>query len=65
MADMLVVITKVVNELWPEYDKDGSGALDKEESKNLVESANYEMIDSLPFDEKKFEACFKNFEKDG
>ena len=30
MADFLVVITKVVNELWPEYDKDGSGALDKE-----------------------------------
>ena len=65
MADFLVVITKVVNELWPDYDKDGSGQLDREETKKFVQNTLSEMNDSGEFSEADFDACFKEFDKDG
>merc|ERR1712205_219656 len=36
MSDIDTVIAKVVEDIWGTYDKDNSGALDKEETKQFV-----------------------------
>ena len=36
MADIDAVIRKCVDDIWAEYDKDGSGALDRDETKKFV-----------------------------
>ena len=65
MADIDAVIRKCVDDIWAEYDKDGSGSLDKEETKKFVKNTLSEMNDSGEFSEADFEACFKEFDKDG
>ena len=46
MADLDAVIRKCVEDIWSEYDKDGSGALDRKETKNFVNNSLSEMNDS-------------------
>ena len=61
------VIKKCVDDIWAEYDKDNSGALDKDETKAFVKKTLCDMEggDGGEFSEEDFEACFKEFDKDG
>ena len=45
MSDIDTVIAKVVEDIWGTYDKDNSGALDKEETKQFVKDTLKEMAD--------------------
>ena len=54
-----------VDDIWAEYYKDNSSALDKEEIKKFVCNTLAEMNDSGEFSETDFEQCFKDFEMDG
>ena len=66
MADLDAVIRKCVEDIWSEYDKDGSGALDRKETKNFVNNSLSEMNDSgEQFSDADFDACFREFDKDG
>ena len=59
------VINKCVDDIWAEYDKDGNGHLDKEETKSFVKKTLAEMAGGEEFSDDDFEACFKEFDKDG
>ena len=45
MADIDAVISKCVDDIWREYDKDNSGELDREETKKFVSNTLKEMHD--------------------
>ena len=64
-ADIDQVIKKCVEDIWKEYDKDNSGALDKDETKKFVKNTLADMNDTGEFSEEDFEACFAEFDKDG
>ena len=64
-------LRQYVDEIWDEYDKDNSGALDREETKRFVTNMRY-VINILPKGDEKggvseadFEACFKLVDTDG
>ena len=59
------VIAKCVDDIWAEYDQDGNGNLDKEETKRFVKKTLSEMSGGEEFSDEDFEACFKEFDKDG
>ena len=62
------VIAKCVDDIWAEYDKDGNGNLDKEETKAFVKKTLVDMEQGQEggeFSDEDFEACFKEFDKDG
>ena len=61
------VISKCVDDIWAQYDKDGNGALDKEETKSFVKATLGEMSEdnNNEFSEDDFNACFAEFDKDG
>ena len=59
------VIEKCVNDIWQEYDKDGNGYLDKEETKAFVKNTLSEMNDNASIEDQDFEDTFKEFDKDG
>ena len=63
MADIDSVIRKCVDDIWAEYDKDNSGALDKDETKEFVKNTLSEMGINGEF-ETDFDACFAEFDKD-
>merc|ERR1712072_1580320 len=68
MSDIDTVIAKVVEDIWGTYDKDNSGALDKEETKQFVKDTLKEMADgddNDEFNEEDFNKCFEEFDKDG
>ena len=65
MTSIEEVIKKCVEDIWKEYDKDNSGALDKDETKKFVKNTLSEMNDSGEFSEEDFDSCFKEFDKDG
>ena len=67
MADSNIndVIKKCVDDIWAEYDKDGNGCLDKEETKAFVKNTLAEMQDKQDIEDKDFEETFKEFDKDG
>ena len=60
------VITKCVDDIWNQYDKDGNGHLDKEETRKFVQNTLVEMSGGSgdDFSDEDFEACFKEFDKD-
>merc|ERR1711966_475891 len=66
MSNIDAVIKKCVDDIWAEYDKDNSGALDKEETKAFVKKTLCDMegSDGGDFSEEDFDACFKGFDKD-
>ena len=43
MADIDAVIDKCIDDIWATYDKDGSGALDKDETRNFVKQTLTDM----------------------
>ena len=59
------VIEKCVNDIWEEYDKDGNGCLDKQETKAFVKNTLSEMNDNASIEEQDFDDTFKEFDKDG
>ena len=65
MSDIDAVIDKCVEDIWKNYDKDNSGALDKAETKEFVKNTLTEMGEGGEFSDGDFEACFKEFDKDG
>ena len=65
MSDIDSIIEKCIDDIWKTYDKDNSGFLDKQETKQFVKNTLSEMGESGEFSEQDFEACFKEFDKDG
>ena len=65
MGDIDQIIEKCIDDIWKNYDKDNSGFLDKEETKEFVKNTLNEMGETGEFAEQDFEACFKEFDKDG
>ena len=63
--DVDAVIDKCVEDIWKNYDKDNSGALDKGETREFVKNTLTEMGEGGEFGESDFDACFKEFDKDG
>ena len=55
----------VINQYWHKYDKDGSGELDKDETKKFVQEAIGGMGDADEFTSEAFDAIFETFDKDG
>ena len=58
-------IRKEVDKIWADFDKDGSGVLEKDEAKKMILSALSDMEDANEFSEADFEECFKEFDKNG
>ena len=65
MSEIDVVITKCVDEIWSKYDKDNSGELDKNETKQFVMDTLQDMADGAGFSDADFDQCFAEFDKDG
>ena len=65
MADMDAVINKCVNDIWHDFDANGDGILDKEETKAFVRETLSEMDRGKEFSEADWMDCFKAFDKDG
>ena len=59
------VISKCVDEIWGKYDKDNSGALDRDETKLFVQDTLADMADGAGFSDEDFQQCFNEFDKDG
>ena len=59
------VIANAVEEIWIEFDKDNSGALDKTETKNFMVKTLAEMTESQTIPDEDFDACFAEFDKNG
>ena len=53
-----------MDDIWKEYDKDGNGNLDKEETKAFVKKTLAEMAGADEFSDEDFDACFAEFDKD-
>ena len=64
MADAQAVIDKCVEDIWSQFDKDGNGCLDKEETKKFVEATMKEIGDAS-HSEEDFDACFQEFDTNG
>ena len=58
------VIKKCVDDIWAEYDKDGNGHLDKEETKKFVQNTLMEMDDKSTIQDQDFDDTFAEFDKD-
>ena len=65
MSDLDMVIHRCVEDIWRDYDADGSGELDKEETQKFVFDTLKEMSDDCQFNEADFEKCFTEFDVDG
>ena len=65
MSDLDSVIMRCVDDIWRDYDEDGSGELDKEETRNFVFDTLKEMSDDCQFSQEDFERCFEEFDEDG
>lgn len=65
-SDIDTVIAKCVEEIWELYDEDGSGSLDKFETKRFVQETLYDSQNgSGGMSEVEFEKCFQEFDADG
>ena len=59
------VSAQCVDEMWGEYDTDGNGNLDKDETKQFVRDTLSDMSDGAGFNDDDFDQCFREFDKDG
>ena len=64
MSDLDSVIKRCVDDIWRDYDADGSGELDKEETRKFVFDTLKEMSDDCQFSYDDFEKCFMEFDAD-
>ncbi len=65
MADLDEYFRGIVDNIWAEFDKDGSGVLEKDEAKKFLQSSLSEMEDADKFSEANFEEFFKESDKNG
>ena len=64
MSDLDSVIMRCVDDIWRDYDTDGSGELDKEETRKFIFDTLKEMSDDCQFSDEDFEQCFVEFDED-
>ena len=55
------IINKVIEELWDEFDDDGNGTLDIDETKAFVKTTLVEMGEKPDYTDQDFFECFKYF----
>lgn len=55
------IINKVIVELWDEFDDDGNGTLDYDETKDFVKTTLVEMGEKPDYTEQDFLECFTYF----
>ena len=60
-----IVLKRCVEDIWDQYDNDGNGVLDKEETKRFVVEQLEEIEEGRMFDDDDFDECFRNFDVDG
>ncbi len=65
MTDIDSIIDQCIDDIWRTYDKDQSGYLDKNETRQFVRNTLVEMGDKGQFSESNFDECFNEFDKDG
>ena len=59
------IIQEAVNQIWDQFDKDKSGALDKEETKKFVQDTLGNLGSGDEFSDEAFDEVFATFDKDG
>ncbi len=64
-SDINGIIEKCIDDIWKKYDKDNSSFLDKGEARIFVRETLFEMGENGEFSEQDFEACFREFDKNG
>jgi Ca2+-binding EF-hand superfamily protein len=52
-------------QIWAQYDKDGSGTLNKAECRNFVKDLLVKLGEEPKISEEEFTALFKDFDEDG
>ena len=65
MAEEGAFISKMVEDRWDEFDKDGAGVLDKEKMRLFTTAVIESFGDGGQIDDDEFERVFKELEKDG
>lgn len=55
------IINTVIEDIWDEFDDDGNGTLDLEETKAFVKTTLIEMGEKPDYTEQDFYECFKYF----
>ena len=64
MTDVDLILNQCVDDIWDNYDKDGSGSLDKAEAKQFASRIlGPEAVKN--FSDEDFDICFKEFDEDG
>merc|ERR1711908_187566 len=58
-------VAAVIDQIWDTYDKDKSGALDKEETKKFVQDTLGNLGSGDEFSDEAFDEVFATFDKDG
>ena len=64
MSDIHSLIENAVNEIWGEYDADGSGQLDKSECKRFIASTLSSAGQNIEISDHDFEQCFTEYDAD-
>lgn len=64
--DINETLKDCINEIWGEYDTDGSGVLEKDETKIFVRDILQGVgVDGANFSDRDFETCFRETDTDG
>ena len=64
-AELNNLITKCVDDIWLEYDKDCNGSLDKQETRRFMDDIFKEMgEEDAHFTDDEFNQYFKEFDQD-
>ena len=61
MSAVEKAVTEVVDMMWKEYDKDGNGYLDKEETRRFIVDTLKSLGHVDAFQESEFEEAFQEF----
>ena len=64
MPGIDTVIDDCIEDIWRRYDKDGSGELDKAETKIFLKNTLLELGETGDFSENDFNTAFSEFDKD-
>ena len=58
------IIDKYVQQIWAEFDGDGNGSLDRDETKKFVKKMLSEVGEATDFSDDEFNKCFEEFDTD-